>query len=198
MKKLSHISVILIMILITDYVNTDNVTGQEKHNINKESCLIDTSINNFVLLRDLTPVIGELHFENCEPDCRKQYYNSDTTEILELYFYPGREKEQCSYFKVFECNQEAKKNNNIEVLQTKRFVSGKGIKISDNYEYIFSLFKQQKISINKTGTMKSIVFYGADQDTICNFNNYETSLYIGKYFFINDKLVSFEFGFEYP
>ena len=71
-----------------------------------DNCFIDTTIdNNITLLDDLSFVFGDLEssFVNCEPDCRKTFYNVDTTEMLELFFYPGRLKNESYYIKVSEC-----------------------------------------------------------------------------------------------
>lgn len=183
-------------------LTTFNSVFSQVRNTGSTKPFIDTSVDNIVLLEDLTPILGglesEFEFEDCDPNCRKIYYNLDSTEILELFFYPGRIKGQCSSFMISQNNNQIEKPNNISVLPVKRFISGKGIKLFATFSSIITLFDSLKINIQRTDTSEIITYLGSQQNTNSQLKKYEIDLYRSRYIFKNKKLVSFEFGFDYP
>ncbi len=194
MKTISLVIVILIL-FYKDYSEKPMKTFQNAN------CFIDTTINNITLLKDLSPVFGDIEssFINCEPDCRMTVYNIDTTEMLELFFYPGRLKNECSYFKISKCTPT--KNKEIKIIKNKSFITGNGIKLFDNYNKIISYFKGLHIIEKTIDNTTTVTYFGDMQEkSKCSYNSgkYDFSLYMSKYTFKQNKLISFEFGFVYP
>lgn len=165
-----------------------------------KDCFLDISINSIEIGKDLTPVLGLEKLDNCEPNCRKVFYNKDKTEMLELFFYPGRVMNHCSYIRVTKIDSLSLRED-PDILKDKNFISGLGINLTSSYQEIISLFDKESISIQEKKHLTFITYYGFMQeksDCITSLENDDFTHYKSEYVFSNNLLISFEFGFVYP
>jgi len=183
-------------IITNNFFNRDIISQNIKES---KSCFLDTTLNNLVLLNDLTPIVGNIQLNNCDPDCRKTYFNLSKSELLEIFFYPGRINNQCSYFKV--SIPEINSTENYDILDLKNFITGEGVTLLSDYDNILSLFTNDNIDIQHKNQLTIVTYLGYKQKSInCDIisEKYDLSLYQSKYIFKDNKLISFEFGFIYP
>jgi hypothetical protein len=165
-----------------------------------ENCYCDSSINNLKLETDLSPFLTSLQLVDCDPDCRKKYFNADKTETLELFFYPGRIINHCSYFKV--SLAPAQLSADYEQLPDDHFISGSGIRLLDTLDKIRSMFNNENISIEQNGNITILRFEGSKQnESWCkayfDIRHLDITLYRSVFTFENKILIAFEFGYDY-
>lgn len=192
MKFKSYIFNICLVIAFFSTCNNESFC-QEPFN-----CFLDLKINEFKIGTDISQIIGNLEFSNCEPNCKLIFYNQDTTEKIEILFYPGRLKNVPSYFKVSKVLNTH--DTTLNVLFQNNFITEYGIKLSESYDDIIKIFNNLDINIEKKEYKKSITYLGLDQADSCKFNTSfsDFCLYKSKYIFENNLLISFEMGFIYP
>lgn len=193
--KISHF-IILLLLIINLPVSGQVITDRNE----LENCFCDSSINNLKLESDLSPFLTNLQLVDCDPDCRKKYFNADKTETLELFFYPGRIINHCSYFKVSLAS--AQLPADYEQLPDDHFISGSGIKLLDSLDKVKSLFNNEIITIQQNGNITILTFEGPKQnESWCkayfDIRHIDVTLYRSIFTFKNKILIAFEFGYDY-
>ena len=136
-----------------------------------------------------------------EPDPTKDYfvkafyYNKDCSEKLTLVYHFGDVGYSFDEFRVI---KENRTDSSIECMNSiQHFVTGKNIRLGmtkgqlvDSLGYSFVQRSEKDIEVIK---------YEIDDFEGSDFlKHYGLPLYYGKYRFENNRLISFEFGFEYP
>jgi hypothetical protein len=198
MRKFFKISPVIVLFFLTASLPVQGQVITDRNEL--ENCFCDSSINNLKLESDLSPFLTNLQLDGCDPDCRKKYFNADKTETLELFFYPGRINNHCSYFKVSLASTQP--DADYEQLPDDQFISGSGIKLLDTFEKVRSLLNNEIITIEKKGNITIITFDGSKQnESRCkayfDTRHIDISLYRSIFTFKNEILIAFEFGYDY-
>jgi hypothetical protein len=198
MTRLIKITIVVIFFFLIIKFPVKSQVINDSNEIDK--CFCDSSINNLKLENDLLPFLTDLQLDDCDPDCRKKYFNADKTEILELFFYPGRIINQCSYFKVALASNQLPAN--YGQLPDDHFISSSGIKLLDSLDKVKSLFKNDIITIEQNGNFTILTFEGSKQnESRCKIYSVDRNkyiiLYTSKFTFKNNILIAFEFGYNY-
>lgn len=122
--------------------------------------------------------------------------NMDNTEILTLVSHPGDIRGSFNEFRVKNISKLSidciKPLNPIS-----NFVTGKGIHLGISQQELISILGPN-FTKNKEGNIVTINYKIDDFNRSSFLKKYNLPVYFGNYYFINDKLVRFEFGFEYP
>jgi hypothetical protein len=162
----------------------------------EDQCSLDVKINNFELLQDLSILLDLKIESDCYPDCRLSFYNVDSTERLSILFYPGSSAYHGSFFIVEQVH-----NSNLKLVglsSADKFISGNGVSIGQNISTVRSILYPFKIEETYSNDTTLIEF--SVNKVICEVLNdkYNMSEYSARYIFINESLVRFDFGFNYP
>ena len=125
-----------------------------------------------------------------------QICNSNNTELLILVFHYGDVKD--SFNEVRIRNISKPPTNCLEPpKQTNHFVTGKGIRLGISKKELTIVFGPG-FTENAEGS-RIVIRYRIDNFDKSNFlKKYNLPIYYGTYHFEKDKLIKFEFGFEYP
>lgn len=159
---------------------------------NPDSSVNEISIKNAIstekVLGKETKLGGEWTYRNL---------NSDKSKFLKLTVHPGDYYNQVSIFEV---------GYSTEILKGDRFLSfndfqtEKGIKLGLTKDEIIKTFGNcYEIRNSTTVGLKLVYRIELPQDTKNNFlSNQNMPIYYAEYEFEKDKLIRYEFGFEYP
>lgn len=188
--------IFFIVLIISPSMNIPNASTSDTHKLFEKNCLLDVKINDIELLVDLGEIIDGLLLPECDPDCRFNLYNECSNEKLTMLFYPGRVKNHASYFIVSQVNEE-ESTNQVKIGAT-NFVSGKGIVLGQNSETVKSLLRSWDITELFRGDTLLIEFSTNSKECLELKELYNLPLYSAKYYFVNNILVLFCFGFDYP
>ena len=124
------------------------------------------------------------------------YYNKKKTQLLTLIFHPGSVKDSFSEFKV----KRTTTNNNETIYTLKNidsFVTGKQIQIGITKKQLIDILGDKFESEVKDGILA--IKYKINNFEKSEFlQKYNMPSYYGEYRFINDNLIEYSFGFEYP
>ena len=168
--------------------------------LKKDSCNFlnpDISINN-IFIKDYNSsdkIIGK----NNQIDLYEQYhfYSKSKKEILTLNQHPGDGRNDISIFKVKKSNKEEK---DYKVLNIETFESEKEIKLGVSKEFVKNkLGKCCKEILHSNNQIDLLYRIEQPNDSGTKLlEKYNMLVYFATYKFLNDELIEFEFGFEYP
>lgn len=168
--------------------------------LKKDTCKFlnpDISINN-IFIKDYNSSDKIIGNDN-QIDIYEQYhfYSKYKKEILTLNQHPGDGRNDISIFKVEISN---KKEKNYKVLNIETFESEKGIKLGVSKEFVKNkLGKCCKEILNSNNQIDLLYRIEQPNDSGTKLlKKYNMPVYFASYKFLNDKLIEFEFGFEYP
>lgn len=155
---------------------------------------LDITIDTIVLE---STVFTYDNFDSCDPNCLLSILNKDKSEKLELFFYPGRNNNVASYFRVKKIDNT---NEHYQTSECSNFKSSFKISLGITKDSLQSILEDKSYlpyssEINDTLTVnisnESVPF----KDQLAKFNY---PLYTAKFIFKDKKLVEFEMGFLYP
>lgn len=168
--------------------------------LNKSICHFlnpDTSLSGIILRNPATAlrIIGAAN--KIDSFGLYHFYSKDKKETLTLTQHSGDENNQISIFKVelaYNANKGYKKLN-IETFKTE-----KGIKLGLTKSELISILGDcYKIIENKNNEIEFQYFMELPNDSKTNIlTRNKMPIYFANYEFLDDKLVSMEFGFENP
>jgi len=118
-------------------------------------------------------------------------------EILTLNHHPGDGRNDISIFKV---EKSDKTNSNFKVLNIDTFESEKGIKLGVSKEFVKTKLGNCNKEILHSDSYIELL-YRIEQPNDSEMKlleKYNMPVYYATYKFLNNKLIEFEFGFEYP
>lgn len=125
-----------------------------------------------------------------------QVCNSKTTEVLTLVFHYGSIRDSFSEFRVRNISN-APANSIMPPKGIDHFATGKGIRLGISKKDLIKILGPG-FTEKKEGK-QIIIHYKIDNFDQSDFlKKYNMPVYYGSYHFVKDKLVKFEFGFEYP
>jgi hypothetical protein len=160
----------------------------------------DISLNN-IFLYDATSaqrVLGE----NIEVDSKKdipsaEFTNADRTELLTVFVHPGGYKDEIAEFQITSLTSKNPKIKRLDSIQS--FASGKGIRLGISQLKLEKILGQPLRRSRKND--RFILEYRIEDlpgKPSSFLSYYNMPIYYGLYEFVSNKLVSFQFGFEYP
>lgn len=168
--------------------------------LKKDTCLFlnpDISINNLKIndIESANKIIGT---EN-KTDLNEQYhfYSKSKNEVLTLNQHPGDVKNSISIFKV---KNSSKTNHNYKALDIEFFESEKGIKLGVSKEFVINILGSCNKEILHSKKHVELYFrieQPNDSETKI-LEKFNMPVYYASYKFLNNKLIEFVFGFEYP
>jgi len=159
---------------------------------------IDISVNDIFLQdsRSTEKVLGGniiVITEQDLPSASVRVSNKNRSEVLILTFHPGDIKNSCSEFTVTAADtQEA-----ITLSGAAHFITGKGIKLGISKSDVMRILGEAyALEAHENGLTIKYRLEGIESSAF--LKRYNMPIYYGRYKFINDSLIEFSFGFEYP
>jgi len=160
----------------------------------------DISLNN-IFLHDAASAErvlgGNIQLDSEKDIPSAEFTNADRTELLTVFVHPGSYKDEIAEFRIASLTS---KNPKIKRLDSiKSFVSGKGIRLGILQLELEKILGQPLRRFGKNGRLileYRIEDLSAKHSSFLNY--YNMPIYYGIYEFVNNKLVSFQFGFQYP
>lgn len=194
MKKAAYVSNILttatVLFLLTADVRAESVIPRQADISVSGIFLNDPESTHKILGNPSEPVESDDDFPIL------QVCNSNTTEILTLVFHYGDVRDSFSEFRV--CNISKTPTNCIMPLKgVDHFVTGKGIRLGISKKELIKILGPG-FTETKEGDQITIHYKIDDFETSSFLKEYNLPVYYGSYHLREDKLVKFEFGFEYP
>lgn len=168
--------------------------------LKKDTCNFknpDLSLNN-LQIRDAESAYLIIGTDN-KTDLNEQYhfYSKSKNEVLILNQHPGDIKNIISIFKV---KNSSKTNHNYKALDIESFESEKGIKLGVSKEFVIKQLGNCHKEILHSKKQIELYFrieQSNDSKTKI-LEMYNMPVYYASYKFLNNKLIEFTFGFEYP
>ncbi|PWK52891.1 hypothetical protein C8D97_104109 [Pleionea mediterranea] len=149
----------------------------------------DPGINNISLAKDASNII-KLDQHNCSKLMYRSFcfLNKQKSEMIKLTTYPGGVNYHFSYIEVSKTN-----NTDYPSLfkNTSQFATHKGIKLGLSKSEVTSILGEP-IQANKN----YIMYKSINNDSLLKY--YNMPIYKAEYWFNNDQLVEFKFGFINP
>jgi hypothetical protein len=168
--------------------------------LKKDTCKFlnpDISINK-LFIRDYKSSDKIIGIDNII-DLNEQYhfYSKSKKEILTLNQHPGDGRNDISVFKV---KKSDKTDWNFKVLNIETFESEKGIKLGVSKEFVKNkLGNCNKEILHSDNYIELLYRIEQPNDSETKIlEKHSMPVYFATYKFLNDKLIEFEFGFEYP
>ncbi|MDY0078501.1 MAG: hypothetical protein RBR87_14635 [Bacteroidales bacterium] len=193
-KAFVPIILVLINLLYVEYNDLLSFATQNSWLESNDQPMFDLAIDSIELEET---VFMDDYFSQCDPDCRLFFLNTDCTEKLTLYFYPGRNSNVPSYFKV-SLNENS--INSFQALEVSRFISSKNVSLGIAKDTLLSYLtypQSTQIDHETSDTIEFFISRNADY-YISQLNKYNYPAYKAKYIFRNNELIEFEMGFIYP
>lgn len=164
----------------------------------------DTSVSGISLLNSasITQVLSNVPdtwtylFEDSEERMKVVIMNNDNTQMTELFFHEGDDRNEFGEFRISLIDpndEEIAPKSAIQADNIAEFITGKGIKPGVSAEFVRKCLGY-KFKENKNGDQLLLSFTNSIKDTPL-FTRYNMPVYYADYYFINDKLVKFSFGF---
>lgn len=186
--------------LVTEPDKEEKLKYEATESLKKDTCKFlnpDISINN-ILIKDYTSSDKIIGNDN-QADLNEQYhfYSKSKKEILTLNQHPGDGRNDISIFKV---KKSDKSDWNFKVLNIENFESEKGIKLGVSKEFVKTKLGNCYKEILHSDSYIEIL-YRIEQPNDSGtklLEKYNMPVYYATYKFLYDKLIEFEFGFEYP
>lgn len=200
MNKFNSTDILLFIILLSFYfsISTSQIFGQNKE---KNHLSPDISINKEVFLRN--PISVENVFGNISLLMNQDknfpyvyFINRTKKQYLKMVFFPGDVKNSISQFEVgYVLNLENEKLNHISFGDT--FVTESGIFLGLSKEEVLRIkgIPSEKIQLDDTLIIKYIIDNYNTSDFLKKHN---MPIYFAEYWIVEDKVIKFKFGFEYP
>lgn len=157
----------------------------------------DSTCAGFILRKanSISNILGEK--TSLEGGKEHFFLSSDKKQLLQLIVHPGDINNQVSMFRLNYIDQS---NKNSKVLKLKDFETEKGIKLGINKSLLISKLGDCYVSSDSTANSITISYYletpNDSKSGLLKNNN--LPLYSAIYEFKEDRLISFEFGFENP
>lgn len=168
--------------------------------VKKDTCKFlnpDISISN-ILIKNHTSSDKIIGIDN-QIDLNEQYhfYSKSKKEILTLNQHPGDVRNDISIFKV---KKSDKTDWNLKVLNIETFESEKGIKLGVTKEFLKNkLGNCNKEILHSDNYIELLYRIEQPNDSETKIlEKHNIPVYYATYKFLNNKLIEFEFGFEYP
>ncbi len=178
---------------------TKTTVGTKTTGETKRTCVFqtpDTSIAGIKLVdsKSTAKILGKS--TKLKPQSNK-FYSSNKNQILTLVVYPGGNYNDVSLFKVSYSKNE---NQNFRILNEDIFQSEKGIHLGiDKDKIVAKLGKCYKIKDSVKNKLTLHYEIRIKNDNTGEFlHRYNMPFYYANYTLKNDRLIHFEFGFEYP
>lgn len=156
----------------------------------------DTSINRRIYLlnvksikKEIGNVMPKLNEEKDLPDV--YFANQDKSQYLRLIFHPGSTNNS---FAMFEVGYTSNKIKIKYLLKYEHFYTERNIKLGISRKYFLRKMKKYV----KKGKSEDYYFLRLEEQNNPFLELYGLPVYEAKYYFKNDKLIKFYFGFEYP
>ena len=175
----------------------------EKHEAQQKivpsACVLDnpdTSLSN-IKLRDAESATTVLKVKQLNGDTTYNFNTTDKTEILIVTVHPGDYYSQVSIFHVKYGNNKKLKTATLPI---DHFKTEKNIKLGLTKKEVVAILGNcysTSDSTNKNVTINYRLESPNDSRTKL-LERQNMPIYYGTYVFKNDKLIEFEFGFEYP
>jgi len=167
--------------------------------LNINSSILDTRINNLKLKSSHENSIillgtGQEWYRDEDDNITMTFFNSDKSQVLKLYKFPGGSKYDIDKFEVYYTNDTAISNQSLEDISyiTNNNIS-LGINECDFIKYIG--MNEYKVERFEDKVIYSSVILIKNNEELKDYN---MPIYIAKYEFVDSKLNYFRFGFEYP
>lgn len=199
----------LLMIFLYGCLNSQNVESY-KSAVCKEVSVSGIKLNSSKSLKN---VIGEKNYQavkNLYVFDTLDFTNDSMTEVISLTFHTGGSVGEVDEFYVrrqgtvldsrvrhFDSNNGVNLKKKIVRLEAKNFVTNSGVKLGINSEDLIKVLgkphKKEKLS-------NGIKFkYYFEKDKSCKIlTEYNMPIYFGYYFFVDNKLTEYKFGFGSP
>lgn len=164
--------------------------------------VIEKSVCNIFLQDETTTTkvlgndIWDNHFEANNMLPRIECINKNGTEGLRLFFFYGGIKNAVAGFEVFSINKGYKKNVKAITLNITQFKSGNNIILGMSKQKVVNIIGKDFTSTK--GKNKEEIKYYTDNPNSRVLKKYGGVAYFISCRFINNKLVQYNFGFEYP
>lgn len=190
-KKIKILTILLLFIFGRSYAQ-------------KEDDLVfipDTTIGNVLKLRNSASVVGffdgnikyQESFDIEEPFVC--FLNSDTSEYMIVYHFYGDLQNQFSLFEVAEIEREHK-TYTCNYTKYDRFSTESGIALGMGTEQLI-LIKGKPHSKLETDKVSVYKYRISKKDTTF-LKRYKMPIYFAEYYFYENSLIRYQFGFEYP
>jgi len=160
---------------------------------------LDTTINGVVLLRNSASIernfgdlMKKIDLKKDIPDVRIK--NQSGTQYLRLAFYPGDNK---NVFSLFEVSNNSLGSQNALSSSILNFDTESGIKLGLSKTEVINK-KGNNYQESKKGDLIKLRYEIDEKKDKKFLDKYNMPLYVAEYFFKNDVLETFSFGFEYP
>ncbi len=166
--------------------------------LKKPSCIFnnpDTSLSN-IKLRDVKSATTVLKVKRLNGDTTYNFHSKDRKEVLSVTVHPGDYYSQISIFRIRYVG-----NLKIKAAHTSidHFATEKDIQLGLTKNQVVSkLGNCYKTSVSKNSTVISYRLELPQDSKTKLLERQNMPIYYATYKFKNDKLVEFEFGFEYP
>jgi len=123
--------------------------------------------------------------------------NSNKTEKLTLYLYPGNSINEFSEFLVEPIKYTDKLNDFIEV-SDKKFIATNGAYIGMTKRELIEKYGFDKIHLTNDNSIEIFSFEISDNLHNLFLQRYNEPAYFAKYYLDQDRIIKIEFGFVYP
>jgi hypothetical protein len=210
MKRLTLIIGLLILIscsnrtsqngqreLLPDHEKYIHSGFSEKQDSIKLGFKPDTTIGQISLIssRNVDKYLGEDIMDRLSEDGlpNSNVLSSDKKQHLTFYFHPGGVKKEFSEFKVEYSNKEVLDN---KVVTDKEFVTESKVKLGMTIDGLRAI-KGEPDSVTNKET-KILHYRITDFKNSQFLQKYNMPVYYADYEFMNEYLIKFKFGFEYP
>ncbi len=172
---------------------------EEQQKKNSRTCVFDnpdTSLSN-IKLRDAESAAKVLNVNRLNGDTTYHLLTKDKTQLLGVEVHPGDYYNQIS---IFQIKYADKMNQRASTLPVDKFKTEKGIRLGLTTKEVISRLGNCYFTSDSTSENISINYrLESPQDSRTNLlERQNMPIYYATYRFRNDKLVEFEFGFEYP
>ena len=124
----------------------------------------------------------------------ENFCSKDKKQTLTLFFHYGGAKNEFSEFQV----KKYSTSDSATTLAANTFVTNSRIALGISKEKVVSIFGNCFKTIKNEKAIEIIRYHIDDYGNSCFLKRYNYPSYYAEYEFLNDKLIRFRFGFEYP
>jgi hypothetical protein len=181
-----------ISILVLLSISVLHACPQKSNQLQKQ--VVDTAVNKLVLLNSVSieQNIGDQTGKLIEDEnaTRIQFANLGQSEFLTLYHLNGA---NVNTFNEFEVRKATEIEKSVPSIRDKTFVTESGIKLGMTQQQLIALKGRGAMNKLKNGVMS--IQYKITDKTSDLLKRYNMPIYHATYYFKNNKLIKFTFGF---
>jgi len=172
---------------------------EEEQKTKATACLFDnpdTSLSN-IKLRDAESATAVLKVKRLNGDTTYNFYSHDKLQVLGVTVHPGDYYSQVSIFQVRYSDKPISKETSVAIQQ---FATEKNIRLGLTKKEVVARLGSCYATSDSTNNSITLNYrLESPQDSKTRLlERQNMPIYYANYQFRNDKLIEFEFGFEYP